>query len=253
MTKIIGHRGGRNLWPENSLEGFRRLLDVPVDGAELDIHLSDAGELLVIHDATLDRTSAGTGPVRALTPAARRGIRLKDSEETVPLLSEVLEILADSDLELHLEIKSDEAGRAYPGLPARVVAEIDRLGLRRRSCLTSFKLDVLRECADIAPDIERLCSVNAASAAELGVPETIAAAERLCRYVAVHKDLLSERWDEITALLPLERIGAWVTNTPEEIDRWLAARTAFITSDDPVLALALRRRLREGADAAPAE
>ena len=68
MTLITGHRGARNLWPENSLQGFRNVLELGVDAVEFDVHVTDAGELLVIHDATLERTTDGHGAVRALTP-----------------------------------------------------------------------------------------------------------------------------------------------------------------------------------------
>ncbi len=95
MTFITGHRGGRNLWPENSLEGFRNVLDLGVDAVEFDVHLTDAGELVVIHDATLERTTEGQGPVRGLTPEARSSTRLRDSDETVPTLADVLEVLGD--------------------------------------------------------------------------------------------------------------------------------------------------------------
>ena len=57
MVMIVGHRGGRNLWPENSLSGFRKLAAMPVEGVEFDVHLTGGGELLVIHDPTLDRTT----------------------------------------------------------------------------------------------------------------------------------------------------------------------------------------------------
>lgn len=252
MTGLIGHRGGRNVWPENSLDGFRKLLDVPVEGVEFDVHLSDAGELLVIHDATLDRTTEGSGPSRVLTPEARATLRLRDSNEGVPVLSEVLEIYADSTLDLHVELKNDGEGKAYPGLPALVLAEIDRLGLRDRCCLTSFDLDVLRECRDLAPQMRRLCSVNDNSAQKLGVRETISAAAELADYVAVHKDMLSTHWDAITTLVPLSRLGAWVANTPEEINRWLEAGPGFITTDEPVLADRLRRARLDAGEAAQA-
>lgn len=246
MTHIIGHRGGRNLWPENSLHGFRQLLSVPVEGVELDIHLSDAGELLVIHDATLDRTTDGTGPVRALTPEARGTVRLKDGTEGIPVLSDVLEILADTTLELHLEIKSDGDGKPYPGLPARVLRDIDRFGLRDRCCLTGFDLDVLRQCRDLAPDVRRLCSVNAASAQALGLDATIRAAGEMAHWVAVHKALFAAEMEGILAHVPLDRLGAWVTNTPDEIDIWLAVAPGFITTDEPILAVDRRSRIPAG-------
>lgn len=68
MTMIIGHRGARNVWAENSLTGFRNVLELGVKAVELDLHLSNMGEVLVIHDATLDRATDRNGPVRALSP-----------------------------------------------------------------------------------------------------------------------------------------------------------------------------------------
>jgi len=57
ITNIVGHRGARNLWPENSITGFRNVFDLAIEVVEFDVHLSDAGELLVIHDPTLERTT----------------------------------------------------------------------------------------------------------------------------------------------------------------------------------------------------
>ena len=61
MVLIIGHRGARNLWPENSLEGFERTRDLGVDAVEFDVHLARDGELVVIHDPSLERTTKGRG------------------------------------------------------------------------------------------------------------------------------------------------------------------------------------------------
>ncbi|MGE8361102.1 glycerophosphodiester phosphodiesterase [Pseudomonas sp.] len=63
---VIAHRGGKGLWPENSLFAFERATALGVDMLEMDLHLSADGELVVIHDSTLDRTTNGQGPVAAL-------------------------------------------------------------------------------------------------------------------------------------------------------------------------------------------
>ena len=55
---IIGHRGARNLWPENSLDGFERTRALGIEGVEFDVHIARDGELVVIHDPTLDPRSA---------------------------------------------------------------------------------------------------------------------------------------------------------------------------------------------------
>ena len=115
MTLITGHRGARNLWPENSLAGFRNVLALDVDAVEFDVHLTDAGELVVIHDATLERTAESEGAVRALTPETRAQIRLKGTDETIPTLADVLAVLAPAaDIKLHVEIKSDADRRPIP-------------------------------------------------------------------------------------------------------------------------------------------
>lgn len=243
MTQIVGHRGGRNLWPENSLTGFRNVLGTGVDAVEFDVHLSDAGELLVIHDATLDRTVEGTGPVRFVTPERRRSLRLKDSPDTIPTLSEVLEVLAEGDCRLHVELKSDETGNPYPGLPEQVAVTLDRFGLAGRSYITSFNLDVLDACRAAAPAIPRLCSINHKSAQRLGLQATLMAAADRAEIIAVEKSLLAEQWEAVLAVVPLDRLGAWVPNTEEDIGFWLERRTGYLTSDDPVLALAIRDKL----------
>ncbi|MBU0807739.1 MAG: glycerophosphodiester phosphodiesterase [Gammaproteobacteria bacterium] len=64
---VIAHRGGKGLWPENSLFAFQRASALGVDMLEMDLHLSSDGELVVIHDRTLERTTDGEGPVAALS------------------------------------------------------------------------------------------------------------------------------------------------------------------------------------------
>ena len=242
MTFITGHRGGRNLWPENSLEGFRNVLDLGVDAVEFDVHLTDAGELVVIHDATLERTTEGQGPVRGLAPEARRLIRLKDSDETVPTLADVLEVLAtDATVSLHVELKSDENGEPYPGIVEKVVAELARFEIGHRCHLTSFDTAVLLECRRIAPDMARLVSVNAAWAERQGGLQTfLAEVDRLVDIVAIHHELLEAEWQLITAALPLDRLCVWTVNDEAAIRKWLERGVGHLTSDNPDLALACR-------------
>jgi glycerophosphoryl diester phosphodiesterase len=249
MTLITGHRGARNLWPENSLQGFRNVLELGVDAVEFDVHLTDAGELLVIHDATLERTTEGQGPVRALTPETRLNVKLKGSEETIPTLSEVLSVLAAADgLPLHVEIKSDETGTPYPGIVEKVAAELAGQGLADRSYLTSFDVSVLEGCRRTAPDIARLVSVNAAWAERQGgLKAFIEHVEGLVEIVAIHHELMEAKWDLITGLLPLDRLCVWTLNDEALIAKWLERGVGHLTSDSPDLALNLRGRISAAA------
>ena len=245
MTRIIGHRGARNLWPENSLTGFRHALQLGVDAIEFDVHLTDAGELIVIHDATFDRTVEATGPVRRLTPEARLATRLRDADEIVPTLRDVLGILALKDgLRLHVEIKSDETGTPYPDIVRRVAEELVRFGVDRRAYLTSFDTTVLEDCRRHAPHVERLVSVNADWAARQGgLSAFLATVEGLVDIVAIHHALMAAEWETIRATLPLERLCVWTLNEEEEIRRWLERGVGHLTSDSPDLALRLRDTL----------
>ncbi|WP_425964768.1 glycerophosphodiester phosphodiesterase family protein [Rhizobium nepotum] len=246
MTKITGHRGARNIWPENSLTGFRNVLALDVDAVEFDVHLTDAGELVVIHDATLQRTTDKTGLVRSLTPQTRKSAHLEGSADTVPMLAEVLAILAEKDgKQLHVEIKSDEAKRPYPGITEKVVAEIERFGLGNRCHLTSFDVSVLEECHRVAPQIARLVSVNAEWAAKQGGLETfLHMAEGLVDIVAIHHELMAAEWTLITEKLPLDRLCVWTLNEEALIRHWLERGIGHLTSDSPDLALRLRGEIQ---------
>src|SRR5882672_10189082 len=94
-TLLAAHRGGALLWPENSLLAFRNAVALGADFIEFDVHLSREGEVMVIHDPTLDRTTNGQGAVRDRTVAELKALRLKDragvvTGETVPTLDEVI-------------------------------------------------------------------------------------------------------------------------------------------------------------------
>src|SRR2546426_11100626 len=88
-TLLAAHRGGALLWPENSLLAFRNAVALGADFIEFDVHLSRDGEVMVIHDPTLERTTNGQGAVRDRSVAELKALRLKDragvaTGETVP-------------------------------------------------------------------------------------------------------------------------------------------------------------------------
>src|SRR5439155_678137 len=113
--RIAAHRGGAGLWPENSLTAFRGALGLGVDLVELDVHQSGDGEVVVIHDPTLDRTTAGRGPVSRRTVGELAAAPLRGGAgEGVPRLRDVLDLLRPTTTGLLLEIKVDAAGARYP-------------------------------------------------------------------------------------------------------------------------------------------
>jgi len=114
-TLIASHRGGAFLWPENSALAFRHALALPAEQLELDVHLSADGVPMVHHDATLDRTTDATGPLRARTLAELRRVRLTGTGgESLPTLAETAALTRAAGRVLRLEIKADIEGRPYP-------------------------------------------------------------------------------------------------------------------------------------------
>jgi glycerophosphoryl diester phosphodiesterase len=236
MVLIIGHRGARNLWPENSLDGFKRTRNLGVDAVEFDVHLARDGELVVIHDPSLERTTEGTGPVadRTATELAAMG---------VPGLEAVLDVYTGTSIELHIEIKTDALGRPYEGLEKRLLDVISRRKLEQQAIVTSFVPEILEAVRRLSPQQRVLGSLDRRSA-ELfgGLP---AALDRFAVIgncmIAVEKGLLADSLDLCLRRVGGDFLGAWVPNDADDIAQWLARPIRQITTDRPDVALALRR------------
>lgn len=112
---ILAHRGSKGEAPENTLAAFKLAVTQESDGVELDVRLTKDNELIVIHDATIDRTSDGTGKVREMTLEevqqfdAGSWFDEKFAGEKIPLLSEVLDVLPSHYL-INIEVKDDYDG-----------------------------------------------------------------------------------------------------------------------------------------------
>ncbi|MGP3954261.1 glycerophosphodiester phosphodiesterase, partial [Streptomyces sp. 7N604] len=104
----IGHRGLMGVEPENTLRSFVRADHEGLDVIELDLHLSKDGALVVMHDAEVDRTTDGTGPIADFTLAELRELDAGDGER-VPVFEEVLDAVKAP---LQAEIKDVAAARA---------------------------------------------------------------------------------------------------------------------------------------------
>ncbi|WP_062763176.1 glycerophosphodiester phosphodiesterase family protein [Falsirhodobacter sp. alg1] len=251
MTHILSHRGARDLWAENSALGFKRTAALGVDAVEFDLHLTDDGQILVIHDATLDRSTSGSGPVSALTGNDRSHLRLIGPggkiDEGIPTFDEVLEILGPhNNMKLFVELKAGAGGRPYPALPRLAAEALARRGLADRAVLTSFDISVLQACRDVAPDIPRLLSVDTQWAEhQSGLDAVMDSAEGLATYLAVEDRLFEAQFDRITARWPLDRLCVWTVNDPTRIRMWLERKPGYLTTDNPILATEIALALKK--------
>ncbi|MDF2960939.1 MAG: glycerophosphoryl diester phosphodiesterase [Paenibacillus sp.] len=118
---VIAHRGAKGEAPENTLAAFQLGLEQGCDAIELDIHLSKDGEIIVIHDYTLDRTTDMTGTVNEMTleeikrADAGRWFDAKYEGERVPTLEEVFD-LVPADVMINVEVKNTYGRQIEPAL-----------------------------------------------------------------------------------------------------------------------------------------
>ncbi len=156
--RLFAHRGGAGVAPENTIEAFRAGLAAGADRLELDVHATADGQVVVIHDATLERTTDGTGEVRALTleqlercdaghgftaadgthPFRGRGVR-------VPTLARLLEELPG--VPLNIEIKQLE-----PPIEPAVLSLLDRFAARDRVLLAAEDARIMARIRAAAPE-----------------------------------------------------------------------------------------------------
>lgn len=142
---IIAHRGASGEAPENTLLAFERGLELGADAFEFDVRLSSDGLPVVIHDATLDRTTNARGPVNSLT--ARDLARVDaGSGQGVPLVEQVLESFAD--IPVIIEVKEISAARPLADVIKRHGA-VDRVlvGSFLHAALGCFEELGIKRCA----------------------------------------------------------------------------------------------------------
>ncbi|MEB3101598.1 glycerophosphodiester phosphodiesterase [Ferviditalea candida] len=155
---IIAHRGASGEAPENTLSAFRVAIVQHADGIELDVQMTKDGRIVVIHDETLDRTTDSSGLVAGMTyeqirrADAGHGFKAYAGER-VPLLSEVLELLAPTRMLLNIELKNGII--PYPEMEEGVIRLVRQYAMERRVILSSFNHYSLVKLAELAPDLER--------------------------------------------------------------------------------------------------
>ena len=157
MSIVLGHRGASGYAPENTLEAFKLAMDMGADGFELDVHLSKDGELVVIHDETVDRTTDGTGFVGEMTLAQLKALDAWNHKEgyqgaRIPTLAEVYDLIRDTDHIVNVEIKTDNI--FYPQLEEKVLALEKEKGMEGRIVYSSFNHYTVKKIRQLAPDAQ---------------------------------------------------------------------------------------------------
>lgn len=157
--KVWAHRGCSQRYPENTLLAFEKAAAVSgLTGIELDIQLTRDGEMVVIHDERVDRTTEGMGYVRDYTLSQIKKLHIyaddKPSQE-VPTIAEVLDLLTPqmkAGLKLNIELKNSVY--PYSGMEEKIVELIQKKGLQESVVYSSFYAASLEKLKRLDPDVE---------------------------------------------------------------------------------------------------
>ena len=205
---------------------------LPITGVELDVHLTIDGELVVIHDEIMDRTSNGTGYVKDYTLQQLRAFDCGSwfseafAGEVIPTLGEILDLFKGTHHLINIELKTDVF--PYEGIESRVIKEIAAHQMTERVIISSFNHESLQRVSQLAPYVETAAlfaevqidfttSIIPSKAVHVSLPAALSKSVRMAleegRVVRVYTV------NDVDYIKPLQQLGvhAIFTDDPEKI------------------------------------
>lgn len=234
---IFAHRGASAYAPENTISSFALAEAVGADAIELDTKLSADGQVVVFHDATLDRTTDGSGPVARRTLAELRaldaGSRFSQAfrGEKIPLLQDVLESFGRKTF---IAIDLNNYSTPWDGLVRRVCEVVKQQALQDHVLFSSFLPANLHQAARGLPEVPR------ALLARKGWQGSWARSFGFTfgQYAALHPYVTDVSVQQVKRVHRLKRrIHVWTVNAVEDLRRLAAWGVDGVFTDDPKLAL----------------
>ncbi|MCZ6679893.1 MAG: glycerophosphodiester phosphodiesterase family protein [Candidatus Poribacteria bacterium] len=223
---ITGHRGAAKLEPENTLRSIQKAIELGVDQIEIDVHLTRDQHLVVIHDATVDRTTDGHGAVADFTLEEIKQLDAGKGER-IPTLQEVINLVRGKVI-LQIELKG-------PGTAEPVVRGVEQNSIENEVVLTSFVHDRLHDAHRLNPSLAlgALWSKPPADACEQAIEM---GAEALhIQHQQIDADLVQK------AHAHGLQIRAWNPDTTEEMQRVIDLGVDAVGSNRPDLLIGIGR------------
>lgn len=242
---VIAHRGFSGIAPENTLAAFKKAIEAGSDMIELDVRLSLDGEVVVIHDESLERTTNGKGKVIESTLQELKrldaGSKFQSSfsGETIPSLREVLQ-WANRKISLNIELKKGDYGRwTLPDLAFRTLQEVEKAGMNGQVLFSSFDSFALETVLKRKSGIPVAYLYNR----PWNVPREVTGGRPYpilnCRKSILTRENISRAHQEGI------RVGVYTLNTDEEMERFIDLEVNAIITDFPDrLIKILQRRYR---------
>ena len=243
-TQIASHRGGAQVWPENSPTAFRNTAALMVEQVEFDVHPTTDGRLAVIHDATLDRTTDGSGRVAERSWPELQRLALKGTDgERIPALEDVVRQFRDSPITLRLEIKCDADRRCYEQVVPMVARVLQAEDALAKTIVTSFQVDNLLAMRPAGAPQSMIGLIANMVLADIGIDGVLAVAARhAIGALSIHHSRLDRATVAAVRAAGLG-IGGYGAHEDAVIRHMFALGVDVFTTDRPDRAVAIRAEL----------
>jgi glycerophosphoryl diester phosphodiesterase len=213
----IGHRGARAYEPENTIRSFKKAIEIGVDAVELDVRKTKDGQLVVIHDADVKRTTDGKGLVSELTLKEIKAFSTEKGEK-IPTLKETFDFL-DEKVKILIELKE-------AGLEEEVLALVRENGLQKSVIVTSFLENALQKVRELDKDIATGL-IYAKHKNPLKAALELKAQYLVAFYRFTHTANVQKAHENGLKVI------VWTVNTPEEVVAYVQKGVDGIASDKP--------------------
>lgn len=220
---VIGHRGAKGHVAENTLASFAEAFKLGCHGIEFDVHLSADGEIIVIHDETVDRTTDGKGRVAELSLSQLRNLKI-DQVHSVSTLSEIIDITPGKSL-INIELKAKMSAKPVMHLIENYVVENKRN--YRDFLVSSFDWIALKEIRAANPKIPLGVLTETDLELAIGFSESIKAETLHPHYHLLTAQNVREMQKRNIAVFP------WTVNEPEDLAKMRAFKVNGIITDFP--------------------
>lgn len=239
MTKIFAHRGYSALYPENTMLAFKEAEKAGADGLELDVQLTKDGEVVVIHDEKIDRTTDGTGFIKNLTLKELRQynacykFKKLQGKTPIPTLEEVFQWMQTNRLICNIELKNGVF--RYQGMEEKVIELIEKYQLAKRIVVSSFNHYSLVHFYRLAPYIETAPLLSESIYMPWVYAKAIGAKGIHPKYSRGMDDIYKQCMENGFAVRP------YTVNKEAVMRRLFAMNCSAIITDDPLAANTVKR------------
>jgi glycerophosphoryl diester phosphodiesterase len=213
----VGHRGAKAYEPENTLRSFGKAIELGVDAVELDVRRTKDGEIVVIHDADVKRTTNGEGLVANLSLKELKSFKMEKGEH-IPTLDEALGLI-DKKVRVFIELKET-------GMEEHILSIVRKRKLEKNVVIVSFLEDALKRVRELDSEVETGL-IYAKHKNPLKAALELKTQWLLAFYRFIHTANVEK------AHKNGQKVLVWTVNMPEEVAEMAKKGVDAIASDKP--------------------